>query len=146
RSRGHVFSGTPRRGLLMLLQDRCRELGVELEFLREVPSLEAFAAGRDGFDLIVAADGVNSTARRAHAEWFSPAEDVHGTKFAWYGTDLVFDAFTFIFRDTPHGMFQVHAYPFDAQTSTFIVETLASTWERAGLAEATESESMAFCE
>jgi anthraniloyl-CoA monooxygenase len=145
RSRGHVFSGTPRRGLLMILQDRCRELGVELEFHREVPSIEAFGDGA-GFDLIVAADGVNSTARREHAGWFTPTEDVHRTKYVWYGTDLVFDAFTFVFRDTPHGMFQVHAYPFDAGTSTFIVETLTSTWERAGLADATEQESMAFCE
>ncbi len=147
RSRGHVFSGTPRRGLLMILQDRCRELGVELEFHREVPSLDAFdPPGGGAFDLIVAADGVNSTVRRQHPEWFSPAEDVHRTKYVWYGTDLVFDAFTFVFRDTPHGMFQVHAYPFDAGTSTFIVETLTSTWERAGLAGASEQESMAFCE
>jgi anthraniloyl-CoA monooxygenase len=146
RSRGHVFSGTPRRGLLMILQERCRELGVRLEFLREVPSVEGFV-GEDGdpFDLVVAGDGVNSTIRREHADWFGPAEDVHGTKFVWYGTDLVFDAFTFIFRDTPHGMFQVHAYPFDAGTSTFIVETRTSTWERAGLGDATEEGSMAFC-
>jgi anthraniloyl-CoA monooxygenase len=147
RSRGHVFSGTPRRGLLMILQERCRDLGVELEFHREVTSLEAFAGdAHDRFDLVVAADGVNSATRRGHPGWFQPSEDVHRTKFVWYGTDLVFDAFTFVFRDTPHGMFQVHAYPFDADTSTFIVETLTSTWERAGLADATEEESMAFCE
>ena len=109
----------------MILQERCRDLGVELEFHREVPSLEAFGGeAYDRFDLIVAADGVNSATRREHADWFRPSEDVHRTKFVWYGTDLVFDAFTFIFRDTPHGMFQVHAYPFDAGTSTFIVETL----------------------
>ena len=143
RSRGHVFSGTPRRGLLMILRERCLDLGVRLEFGREVPSLEAFA--EEGFDLIVAADGLNSLTRRQHAELFQPSEEVHRTKYVWYGTDLVFDAFTFIFRDTPHGMFQVHAYPFDAGTSTFIVETLTSTWERAGLAEATEQESMEFC-
>ncbi len=147
RSRGHVFSGTPRRGLLMILQDRCRDLGVELQFHREVPTLEDFAGDdHTAFDLIVAADGVNSGTRRGHPEWFQPTEDVHRTKYIWYGTDLVFDAFTFVFQDTPHGMFQVHAYPFDADTSTFIVETLTSTWERAGLTEATEEESMAFCE
>jgi anthraniloyl-CoA monooxygenase len=146
RSGGHVFSGTPRRGLLRILQDRCRSLGVELEFEREVPSLEAFAGeDLDRFDLVVAADGVNSMTRREHPEWFDPFEDVHATKFVWYGTDRVFDAFTFIFRETPHGLFQVHAYPFDADTSTFIVETKTSTWERAGLADASEDESMAFC-
>jgi anthraniloyl-CoA monooxygenase len=147
RSGGHVFSGTPRRGLLRILQERCRSLGVELEFEHDVPSLEAFAGeDLDRFDLVVAADGVNSLTRREHPEWFEPSEDVHPTKFVWYGTDRVFDAFTFIFRETPHGLFQVHAYPFDAGTSTFIVETRTSTWERAGLAEASEDESMAFCQ
>ena len=42
-------------------------------------------------------------------------------------------AFTFIFRETEHGLFQVHAYPFDAETSTFIVECPEATWRRAGL-------------
>ena len=98
-----------------------------------------------GFDLIVAADGLNSLTRRQYAEFFQPNEETHPTKYVWYGTDLVFDAFTFIFRDTPDGMFQVHAYPFDAGTSTFIVETRTTTWERAGLAGATEQGSMEFC-
>ena len=145
RSRGHAFSGTSRKGLLQTLQERCRELRVDLQFEHEVTSLKAFSAeGR--YDLIVAADGVNSTVRRDHPEWFRPSTDEHETRFVWFGTDLVLDAFTFLFRDTPFGLFQVHAYPFDAGTSTFIVETHRTTWERAGLDRMSEAESIAFCE
>jgi anthraniloyl-CoA monooxygenase len=142
RSRGHVFSAIARKRLLEILQRRCREVGVELAFQREVPNLDAFADR----DLVVAADGVNSTARRLLAPQLRPTSDVHRSKFIWFGTDLVLDAFTFVFRNTPHGMFQVHAYPFDAETSTFIVECTEATWRAAGLDQAGESESITACQ
>ncbi|HJP65462.1 MAG TPA: FAD-dependent monooxygenase [Actinomycetota bacterium] len=142
RSRGHVFSAIARTRLLQILQERCRELGVELRFHQEIESL----GGLDGHDLLVAADGVNSLARRELAEQLVPSMDVHATKFAWFGTDLVFDAFTFIFREDDHGLFQVHGYPFDAETSTFIVECPEPVWRAAGLDGASEQDSIAFCE
>jgi len=142
RSRGHVFSAIARKRLLEILQRRCRDVGVELAFHTDVPGLDAFA----GSDLLVAADGVNSTARRLLAEQLRPTLDVHRTRYVWFGTDLVLDAFTFVFRATEHGMFQVHAYPFDAHTSTFIVECTEATWRRAGLEDAGEEESIAFCQ
>jgi anthraniloyl-CoA monooxygenase len=142
RSRGHAFSAIARKRLLQILQRRCASLGVELEFLREVGDPSELGQA----DLIVAADGVNSLIRRAMEEVFRPTLDVHGTKFAWFGTDLVFGAFTFVFRESEHGLFQVHGYPFDAHTSTFIVECPEETWRRAGLDEATEEESIAYCE
>jgi anthraniloyl-CoA monooxygenase len=142
RSRGHVFSAIARKRLLEILQRRCREVGVELAFHTEVPGLDAFA----GSDLVVAADGVNSTARRLLAGQLRPTLDVHRSRYVWFGTDLVLDAFTFVFRATEHGMFQVHAYPFDAHTSTFIVECTEATWRRAGLEAAGEEESIAFCQ
>ena len=142
RSYGHGFSAISRRTLLRLLQERCRERGVELVFQDEMESLDRFA----DCDLIVAADGVNSRVRELRADAFRPTLDVHATKYAWFGTDLVFDAFTFIFEETPHGLFQVHAYPFDDQTSTFIVECTEAVWRNAGLAGMGEDESMAFCE
>ena len=142
RSGGHVFSAIARQRLLEILQRRCREVGVELTFHRELPDLEAFADR----DLVVAADGVNSTARRLLEPHLRPALDVHRSKFIWFGSDLPLDAFTFIFRTTEHGMFQVHAYPFDAETSTFIVETTESTWRAAGLDQAGEEDSIAFCQ
>jgi anthraniloyl-CoA monooxygenase len=142
RSRGHAFSGIARKQLLRILQSRCRQLAVRLEFEREVADLEPFS----GDDLVVAADGVNSLARRLLEPHFEPSLDLHSTKYAWFGADLAVDAFTFIFRDTEHGLFQVHAYPFDAHTSTFIVEAHESTWRRAGLDRMTEEEGLRFCE
>jgi anthraniloyl-CoA monooxygenase len=142
RSHGHGFSAIARKRLLEILQRRCRDVGVELDFRRETPDLELFADR----DLVVAADGVNSTARRLLADHLRPTLDVHRSRFVWYGTDLAVDAFTFVFRTTEHGMFQVHAYPFDADTSTFIVECTEGTWRAAGLDQAGESESIDFCQ
>ncbi len=95
-------------------------------------------------DLVVGADGVNSFVRR-HGR-VRHAVEPEGCKYVWFGTDLVFDAFTFIFRETEHGLFQVHAYPFDEQMSTFIVECAEATWRAAGLDAMSEDESRAFCE
>jgi anthraniloyl-CoA monooxygenase len=142
RSRGHRFSGISRKALLNILQRRCSALGVNLRFHEEIEDLSRF----DGADLVVGADGVNSVVRRAHEDAFRPRLAVHHSKYVWFGTPLAFDAFTFIFRETEHGMFQVHAYPFDASTSTFIVETSEATWKRAGLDRMTEQESITFCE
>jgi anthraniloyl-CoA monooxygenase len=142
RSRGHVFTGISRKVLLGILQGRCREVGVALHFHREIRDLEAFSDR----DLIVGADGVNGLVRKLHAESFRPHLDVHRTKYVWFGTDLALDAFTFIFRRNEHGLFQAHAYPFDARTSTFIVECQEESWRRAGLEGASESESIAYCE
>ena len=142
RSQGHVFTGISRKVLLSILQRRCRELGVELTFRREVSDLAVFGDA----DLVVGADGVNGLVRRVHADAFRPALSIHPTKYIWYGANLALDAFTFIFRQNHDGLFQVHAYPFDAHTSTFIVECPESVWRRAKLDTASEADSIAYCE
>jgi anthraniloyl-CoA monooxygenase len=142
RSRGHAFSAISRRALLGLLQRRARELGVELRFEVEVETLSEFADA----DLIVGADGVNSRVRSLLTEALHPQLDTYESKFVWFGTDLVFDAFTFIFKETEHGLVQAHAYPFDANTSTFIVECNKDVWERAGLGELSEEENIQSCQ
>jgi len=142
RSVGHGFSGIARKRILQILQQRCRELGVELRFEEEVPDVAALSSA----DLVVAADGVNSATRRSAHDAFGAVERVHPTKYVWFGTDLVFRAFTFVFRETEHGMFQVHGYPFDADRSTFVVECRDDVWSRAGLEEASEEASIAFCQ
>ena len=142
RSRGHVFTGISRKILLNILQRRCQTLGVQIEFEREVRDLEEFADA----DLIVGADGINGLVRRTYGEFFKPQVAVHPTKYVWFGSDLPLDAFTFIFRQNAHGLFQVHAYPFDAHTCTFIVECPEDAWRRAGLESASEAESIAYCE
>jgi anthraniloyl-CoA monooxygenase len=136
-SRGHSFSAIARKRLLEILQDRCRELGVVLEFGVEVERLPEA-------DLVVGADGANSLLRRFGD--FGTKVRPEGSKYVWFGTDHVFDAFTFAFRETEHGLFNAHAYPYDEQMSTFIVECPEPVWRAAGLDELDEHESLAFCE
>lgn len=143
RCRGHAFSAIARKRLLALLRRRCTDLGVELRFHTEISDPGELAGDTD---LIVAADGVNSTVRNTATEAFGTRVRQQGCKYIWYGTDLVFDAFQFIFARTEHGMFQVHGYPYDERGSTFIVETPEVTWHGAGLDEMNEVESITFCE
>jgi anthraniloyl-CoA monooxygenase len=141
-SRGHGFAAMSRQRLLLLLQERCRELGVEIEFEREVRSL----AELSGADLVIGADGVNSFVRRELAERFRPTIEEGACRFCWLGTDKPLEAFTFIFEQTEHGLFQVHAYPYDEARGTWIVECREEAWRRAGLADSSEEETVAFCE
>jgi anthraniloyl-CoA monooxygenase len=140
RCGGHAFSGLSRRRLLDILQSRCRELGVTLRLGHELGVGDMSDAA-----LVVASDGLNSRVRQAHPEVFRPSYDVHATKYIWLGAPMRFDAFTFAFRRTEHGMFQVHAYPFERDMSTFIVECGEESWRRAGLDRASEPESLAYC-
>ncbi len=142
RCGGNVFAGISRKVLLMLLQERCRELGVKLKFLTEVRDV----AELKGYDLVIAADGVNSIVRRTWADEFRPSITMGNSRFAWLGTRKVFDAFTFTFHRNEHGLFQSHIYPNDGLASTFIVQCDPETWRRAGLDRATEAETVAYCE
>jgi len=143
RSGGHGFSGIGRMKLLNVLQDRARELGVDLRFETEAEDLDAYK----DYDLIVGADGVNSRVRAAHADVFKPDIDVRACKYMWLGTHQKFDkAFTFIFEETEHGWIWVHAYQFDADTATFIVECSEPTWKKAGFDKMTTDETIAACE
>ncbi len=143
RSDGHGFSGIARKELLRILTERCVELGVKMVFGTEVDDYEAFAPGAD---LVVACDGVKSKIRERHAGAFQPSLDVRSARYIWLGTKKKFDAFTFYFEENAHGMFQVHAYRFDASASTFIVECDEATFRAAGLGSATEQESLAYVE
>jgi anthraniloyl-CoA monooxygenase len=142
RSTGHGFCGISRRVFLNILQERCRALGVRLVYEREVADLAALADA----DLVLAADGANSRVRESLAESFRPSVQMGRCRFSWLGADVRLGAFTFIFKENEHGLFQVHAYPFDADTSTFIVECREETWQRAGLDRADEAGTLAYVE
>ncbi len=147
-SSGHGFSGIARRTLLEILQRRAAELGVDLRFgvdVRDetsVPAASLIAAA----DVVVGADGVNSLIRRAHADAFQPDVDVRTARYIWLGTTRLFDAFTFIFVETPAGVYQAHAYRFDARHSAFIVECDERSWLGAGFDRMDLSASVAECE
>jgi len=142
RSTGHGFSGLSRQALLSILQDRARELGVELLFQREVVGDAAFPDA----DLVVVADGVNSALRGQHAEHFQPTVDQRPNRFVWLGTTFPFEAFTFYFNEVKEGLFMVHAYRYEEGRSTFIVECSEDTFARSGLDPQDEDGTIAFCE
>ena len=144
-SHGHGFCGIGRKRLLDILQARCRELGVELAFDTRVEDVGEVAR-RYRADLVVAADGVHSAIRQQHADVFQPEVEERLCRFVWLGTRKRFDAFTFAFEETEHGWFQAHAYQYDGETSTFIIETLDETWRASGLAEMEQDAALAFCE
>ncbi len=140
-SGGHGFCGIGRMRLLQILQARCRELGVDLRFGADAPDDEALDA-----DLVIACDGLNSRVRQKYADVYQPDVDLRACRFVWLGTKRLFDAFTFDFQHTPHGWFQAHAYRFDADTSTFIVEAPERVWQAAGIDRMGKEESIGFCE
>ncbi|WP_173931867.1 bifunctional salicylyl-CoA 5-hydroxylase/oxidoreductase [Chelativorans sp. Marseille-P2723] len=143
-SSGHGFCGIGRQKLLLLLQERARELGVELRFQTEIDDPRPFMKTHD---VVIAADGLNSKSRAVFADVFRPDIDVRKCKFVWLGTHQKFDdAFTFIFEETEHGWVWAHAYQFDTDTATFIVECAPETWERFGFGDMTKEESIATCE
>ena len=141
RSTGHGFCGMSRKKLLQVFHRRALELGVDLRFESEVHDESQINA-----DLIVVSDGINSALRTKHAAHFQPSLDWRKCKFTWLGTTLPMDAFTFWFERTEHGVFQVHAYPFEEGLGTFIVECTEDTWRKAGLDQADEAATLAFCE
>ncbi|HET8959363.1 bifunctional salicylyl-CoA 5-hydroxylase/oxidoreductase [Nocardioides sp.] len=131
-SGGHGFAAMSRRRLLEILQDRCRELGVTLHFRTDAPDVDELARTHD---LVVACDGLGSGVRSRYADTFRPTLEARDCKYIWLGTDKVFDAFKFYVAQTPHGVMQVHGYPYDAGGSTFIVEMTSAVWEAAGFGE-----------
>ncbi|MFC3050640.1 bifunctional salicylyl-CoA 5-hydroxylase/oxidoreductase [Kordiimonas pumila] len=142
-STGHGFCGIGRMKLLNILQDRATSLGVQIEYQTDIASTTALK----GYDLIVAADGLNSRVRTEHAGIFKPDIDVRQCKFVWLGTKQKFDdAFTFIFEKTEHGWVWAHAYQFDNETATFIVECSQKTWDAYGFSSLSQQESIKICE
>jgi anthraniloyl-CoA monooxygenase len=142
RTTGHGFIGIGRKHLLNILQRRCQELGVELLFEQEVDSDLDFPDA----DLIIASDGVGSKIRERYKDIFQPDMIVRPNRYIWFGTQKLFDAFTFDFQRTEHGWFQAHIYKFDATTSTFIVETTEETFLKHGLDKLDQDGSIAFSE
>ncbi|MDN2717217.1 bifunctional salicylyl-CoA 5-hydroxylase/oxidoreductase [Janthinobacterium sp. SUN120] len=145
RSGGHGFCGIGRKRLLNILQARCEELGVQLVFETEVQDDQAIAR-QYGADLVIASDGLNSRIRTRYAASYQPEIDQRHCRFVWLGTRKKFEAFTFAFRQTPHGWFQAHIYQYDGDTSTFIIETPEHVWRAAGLDAMSQEEGIAFCE
>ena len=138
--RGNRFSGIGRLAFLQILHDRCRDLGVTLQFHTPVADLGELPAG----DLLVGADGANSLVRRTFADAFQPSIDLRKNRYIWLGTRQLFHGLTLTFRETEAGVFIAHSYKFNPTTSTFIVECGEETWRRAGFEGMDEAATCAY--
>jgi 2-polyprenyl-6-methoxyphenol hydroxylase-like FAD-dependent oxidoreductase len=134
--------GIARQRLLDLLLERAQSLGVRVEFECDIAQLSQLPAA----DLIVGCDGVNSRLRRLHGDAFGTAVSIGRNKYVWLGTSKVFDVFTFAFVETAAGWIWCHAYGFDEQTSTFIVECAPETWAGLGFERLGESDTVRLLE
>jgi anthraniloyl-CoA monooxygenase len=143
RSSGHGFIGIGRKRLLAILQARAKEMGINLHFEHEASDdLDDWA----DYDLVIAADGANSRIRTRYEEHFDTDIEVRANKFFWFGTHKIFEAFTFAFEETKAGWIWAHAYRFDDDLSTFIVECSEATWRGLGLNQMDQAEAIALCE
>src|SRR5262245_17845004 len=140
--RGNKFSGIGRLAFLNIFQQRCRELGVDLRFRTNVA--ENGIAPLADCDLLVGADGANSSVRRYFSSNFGPTVDVRRNKYIWLGTHHLFNGLTLTFRQNDAGTFAAHSYKFNKSASTFIVECSGETWKRAGLATMNEHQTLAY--
>jgi anthraniloyl-CoA monooxygenase len=142
RSGGNGFCGCSRVALLNILQDRGRELGVQMRFQREVDDLSEFADS----DLVVVADGINSKIREKHKAHFQPSVDLRSNKFTWLGSTKSLDAFKYFFRETPQGIVLAHCYQYEPQRSTWIFEMTEQTWRGFGFDKLSEQEMLPVLE
>lgn len=139
---GVGFSSIGRLELLTLLQARVRAAGVTPRYRTPIESLDQFA----GYDLIVAADGLNSLVRRRFEKEFGATVSHSTNKFAWYGTTKRFATLSQTFVKTSLGTFNAHHYRYSPEMSTFLVECDAATWQAYGFADKSIEQSQAICE
>jgi len=120
-----------RHRLLDILAGRARDLGVSIEYEREVTEVSQVGDA----DLVVACDGVHSQLRRQDETEYGTRIRSGRNRYLWLGTHALFDAFTFAFEQTPAGWIWFHGYRFDAETSTVVVECAPQTWDGLGFAD-----------
>ena len=139
--KGNRWARVSRIAMLGTLQRHCLQRGVKIEFQARADDVDCFA----GFDLVVVADGVASSIRAKHADWFQPSFERYRNKFAWYGTTALIPALSLIFRQSEHGIFIAHCYQYSPTHSTFLVECDPQAWSRAGLDHMSDEESLRYC-
>ncbi len=138
---GNSFSGIARIRLLKILQRRCQDLGVCINFRTEICDLDFL---KNECDLLVGADGVNSLVRERFKVDFQPELSTRPNKYIWYGTKELFHGLTLTFRQSQAGVFCAHSYKFDRTTSTFIIECDPQTWIQGGFAEMSDEQTRSY--
>jgi len=142
---GNGFAGCSRFTLLEILQKRCLQVGVKLNFetVVDIDNLDTqFAAS----DMIIAADGIGSRIREKYADEFERTVENRRNHFTWMGSTKPLDAFTFFLKETPEGHFCAHTYQYEEGRSTWVIECAPETFEACGFAGMSEEESARFLE
>ena len=137
RCGGNGFAGCSRLALLKILQTRCEDVGVAVHYNSPVHDLAALGEA----DVIVGADSINSRIRETYKEHFKPSLELKANKFAWLGSTRPLDAFTFFFKDTPHGLICAHTYQYEPGRSTWVIEMGPDTWTALGFGTLDETAS-----
>ena len=135
---GNGFCGCSRKTLLQLLHRRCREEGVNLHFEEEIHDLSRFS----GADILVVCDGIASQIRGGFEKEFGTSVKLNSNRFVWCGSTKPLDAFTYFFRNTPHGLMVAHSYQYEEGMSTWIFECSNETWEKYGFELANEADTL----
>ncbi len=136
---GNGFCGCSRKTLLQLLQQRCREEGVNLHFEQNVDDFEQFADA----DIVLAADGIGSGVRTKYEKEFGTKIEMKQNRFVWLGSTKPLDAFTYFFRNTEHGLIVAHSYQYQEGMSTWIFECSDETWQKHGFEVTNEEDTIA---
>ena len=136
---GIGFAAIGRHRLLALLTQRLASVGVVPRYGVRLEGEAVF----DGADVVVGADGVNSTVRAARD--FGTEIRWLANRFAWFGAEVPFETLTQTFLTAEKGTFNAHHYRFTPTRSTFIVEADPATFAAYGLATLDEARSAALC-
>ncbi len=139
---GNGFCGCSRKTLLELLQQRCREEGVNLHFEQNVDDLSQFADA----DIILASDGIASGIRTKYEKEFGTKIVMKQNRFVWLGSTKPLDAFTYFFRNTEHGLIVAHSYQYQEGMSTWIFECSDETWQKFNFEVTNEEDTIAKIE
>jgi anthraniloyl-CoA monooxygenase len=142
KSSGHGFSGIKRITLLQILQRRASELGVRVRYTTEDVGIES----HHGAQLVVGADGANSSMREQLKAQVQPSVDLRSNRFVWLGANLSLPGFFYSFRENEHGLWNMHAYMYAPGESTIVIETTNDAWRRAGLAVDDEAATAVYVE
>jgi anthraniloyl-CoA monooxygenase len=135
---GNGFCGCSRKTLLKLLHQRCREEGVNLHFEQNIDDLNHYKEA----DIIIASDGISSSIRGKYEKEFGTKIVLKKNRFVWLGSTKPLDAFTYFFRNTPHGTIVAHSYQYEEGMSTWIFECSDETWQKLGFEVTNEEDTM----
>lgn len=136
---GNGFAGCSRMTLLQILQQRCEDVGVKLNFNTRI-EVDKIETGFADSDIIVDAGGVNSPIREHYSENFGAKITETRNKFVWLGSTCPLNGFTFFFKETDYGIICAHTYQYEAGHSTWVIETTPECWQAAGYGDLSEEE------